>query len=398
MLPKRTPVALGAIGLAAATLLAGARAPVSGPAVLEVRVVARGPDAAAPSDGPLHARAGEPVELAAIARIRPAPKAKPIWVGPAGLDAAVVRGKRVAVAAAPPAGALVRWLKVEPVMLHVGEPGPSPGFAGYCNAILGGPHHGKWIGMDHVSYVETAVAGDAWTRAADAHPTEALYDIHEGLGTMRFKASLSFDGGATWASSPGAESRDRNGIRADVTRVSFREADDFTGWLTALFNVPEIFGSVEAQAERFIGADCADVIVSAARAGGHTKVKYTYVEGLWKYAAAPLPAAREIELSPGGAVSPAGLRWGTDVRRGDIVPISYRAPDHSYGVRHWPHVGVLYADASDPDGPLHGAPDGIFDGHDLLLHMSHPELTIAPLREQGPATIALLRWKKGFVP
>ncbi|HEV8325309.1 MAG TPA: hypothetical protein VG389_27105, partial [Myxococcota bacterium] len=398
--------ALVLLVLLGAGLAAGAGAAAAGaPAILAVRVVARAaePGAPAASDAPLQARLDTRVDLYVLALVRAGAGGgggrrggtgkggARRWVGPPELGTAVVRGKKVAVApwdaAALGPAPRIRWARVEPRLDHEGAPGPTPGFSGYCNAMLGGPHHGKWLGLDRIAYFETPIAGadDRWTLAADAHPTEARGDVHGGLGTMRFAAALSADDGATWVSSPGAATVDRNGIRDEVTRVSYRETDDLAGWLTSLFNVPEVFGSVEAQAERYVGADCADVIVAAVRARGHRAVRYTFVDGLWKYTR---PVAPELSLSADGRLAPVApadartapaLRWGADVRRGDLVPIRYDGPADAYGGRHWPHVGVLYRDASDPAGPAHGGPDGVLDGFDLLLHMTHPALAVEEL-------------------
>src|SRR5207253_2090875 len=96
----------------------------------------------------------------------------------------------------------------------------------------------------------------------DARPSDPRLDDHGGLGAMRLAATITPPGGRRGASTPGAADRDGPGIADRVFRYTFRSGDDFLGWLTSYFNVPYLFGSAghyeKAQAERYVGADCAD--------------------------------------------------------------------------------------------------------------------------------------------
>ena len=79
-------------------------------------------------------------------------------------------------------------------------------------------------------------------------------------------------------------------------------------------------------------------------------------------------------------------------RAGDIVRIDYGGSLTGTTPRSWDHVGLLWRDRSDPDGPAAGGPDGALDGFDLIVHMGHPRLEVEPLSAQSPARIDVLRW------
>jgi hypothetical protein len=286
-----------------------------------------------------------------------------------------------------------RWYKVEPYAWRQGGVPAANGAdtAYYTNVVSGGAEHGKWLGYDTVTYFETPLAPAARGpasrhRVADAVPTRAEDDVYGGLGTMRFKVVV--DGVA----SPGAEAVDRYGILPSVHRVSIRRDDTTVGWLTSFFLVPEVFGSAgpgkNHQTERFVGADCADVLVGARRRQGGARVDYTSVAGLPSFAT---PVAATFELDEHGALV-AGDR-ATGVRAGDIVRIDYAGAYAGMTARSWDHVALVYEDRSDPAGPSAGAADGILDAFDLVVHMGHPRLVVEPLAAQLPAKLDVLRWR-----
>ena len=79
------------------------------------------------------------------------------------------------------------------------------------------------------------------------------------------------------------------------------------------------------------------------------------------------------------------LRWGREVRPGDIVLIDYVG--FSDLPRPWDHVGVLARD----DG------DGSLDADDVLYHMGlETGLTVEPLRAQGAVRLQLLRLRDRY--
>ncbi|MCA9635654.1 MAG: hypothetical protein KC420_06440, partial [Myxococcales bacterium] len=72
--------------------------------------------------------------------------------------------------------ATLRWRRIEARMEHVDTPPPNPGIAIYANAVVFGPHHGRWIGHDAIEYVDTPLSDgdDRWSIAVrDATPSDA---------------------------------------------------------------------------------------------------------------------------------------------------------------------------------------------------------------------------------
>src|SRR5205085_2121286 len=140
--------------------------------------------------------------------------------------------------------------------------------------------------------------------------------------------------------------------------------DDFLGWLTSYFNVPYLFGSAgegaRNQAERYLGADCADVLVAALRRSG-ARLSYSSVSGLVDQLR---PVAGPVVVAPcdGPACAAAAgprLRFGADVRPGDLLALDYvGAADLP---RSWDHIGALIEDRG-PDG----TPDGVLGPEDLF--------------------------------
>ncbi|MBI2898356.1 MAG: hypothetical protein HYY06_32700 [Deltaproteobacteria bacterium] len=329
-------------------------------------------------DGFVSARAGEAVELAVLVRAGRSWYGEPsrAWLG----------GVPVSVRPLGELGATrVTWARVEPWMGRDGVP--------YSNAVLLGPQHGQWRGYDRIAYFETPVGGAGPTRVvSDARPTISDLDVHSGLGTMRWTATVMTPGGAVRA--PGADSAGDTGIDPAVMRVSFRARDDFVGWLTSYFNVPAVFASAgpgnRHQTDRYVGTDCADALIGALRAARVRGVAYTSVSGLGRYAAS---VTATLRLRPDGRIiteqdeTAVTLRHGADVREGDVVILDYVG--FAGLPRSWDHVGVL--------GPDDG--DGLFDADDLLYHMGLLEgLALEPLRAQGHVRLRVLRLRPRYLP
>jgi hypothetical protein len=284
----------------------------------------------------------------------------------------------------------IAWSAVEPHPHHVKLPPPNPDNPAYSNAVLFGPNHGRWRGYDRIEYHETPLLKEVsgsltLDRVAPSHPK---VNVHGGLGTMRFKVSIVLDGRTL--STPGAEATGPRGLSPAVAQVSFREADDLVGWLTAYFNVPNVFGSggdgATHQTELFQGADCADVIIGALRLAG-ARVAYTSVLGLRAYTR---PVTSRLLLdetgihevaSGGGRGQRVRLRFGDEVRRGDIMLIDYVGFTDS--PRGWDHVAVVGRDLGKT---------GELDPEDVVLHMGYLYgLTAVPARSEGPALVQFLR-------
>ncbi len=267
----------------------------------------------------------------------------------------------------------VAWRAVEPRPQHVTTAAPNASVPVYANAVVLGPDHGKWIGFDRLEYFETALAGGGTSRivrAALPSPgallasTAPRAEPFVGLGVMHLAATVRL--GDVTASTPGAEDAPDGTLAARVFRYSFRSGDDFLGWLTSYFNVPYLFGSAgkgaRAQAERYVGADCADVLVAALRRTGR-RLDYTSVGDL-------------VDALP----RPSG-----PVRAGDLYALDYVG--FADLPRSWDHIVALVEDRG-PDGK----PDGKPGPEDLVIDTGNADgLKVAPLAEQGDVRIMVLR-------
>jgi hypothetical protein len=288
----------------------------------------------------------------------------------------------------PLAGADVTWSAIEPHGFRTSRATNGTQSNFYSNVSTEPRTFGQWLGYDRIDYFERALAAERPILPARIDDAEGVQ--LPGLGTLRFQATVVLADGTRLAS-PGLEAIDTYGISPAVHRVSIRNGDDFLGWLTSYLLVPEVFGSAgpgsSHQTERFTGADCADVLVGAARRWGRTDLAYTNVAGLPAYTTR-VAAATELD-DRGQPEHPI-----TGVRRGDLIRIDYGGVLRHHTPRDWDHVVALWEDRSDPEGPSRGGPDGKLDGFDLVIHMGHPRLVIEPLSAQAPATVDVLRWRE----
>jgi hypothetical protein len=285
----------------------------------------------------------------------------------------------------------IRWQRVEPRMQHVETRAPNPGIDIYANAVVFGPKHGAWIGFDTLEYAEYAApAGDdRWTlEVRDARPSDAALlagrdPADRDLGTARLAATIVAPGAEPRAT-PGAASVERGAISDRVFRYSVRRGDDLVGWLTAYFNVPYVFGSAgvgaRSQAERFVGTDCADLIVAALRRSDRPDLAYSSVGGL----------VRELHRAGEPLDVPAADGAGSGYKPvpGDILALGYLGASEL--PRAWDHIVVLIADRG-PDG----AADGRLGPEDLVADIGDGRgLKFARLGDQGPVRVAPLRARK----
>jgi hypothetical protein len=337
------------------------------------------------TDAPTEARLAQKAELAVVVV-----DGRKVLV-PKGVEAIKLAGRKIAgKQLAPLVAKNVRWSTVEPHGFRdsTAKNGATSEF--YSNVSTEAKSFGRWLGYDTIDYFEHVFVerGDPII-AAEINPSEAGAVQVPGLGTLRFKAEVELATGTKLAS-PGAEAVDTFGILPAVHRVSIRASDDFLGWLGAYLLVPEVFGSAgpgkNHQTERFVGADCADVIIGAKRRAG-SKLAYTNVAGLPAFAK---QVAAAVELDDRG-MPPTEI---SGVKPGDLIRIDYGGVLRGHTPRNWDHVAALWEDRSDPKGPLKGAADGKLDGFDLVIHVGHPRLKIEPLSGQSPATIDVLRWSK----
>ena len=339
------------------------------------------------TDAATEARADQHAELAAIVvghRGR-----RRVVLAPAGIARVTLGGQPTQ---AEDAGELrVQWSTVEPhgFRTTAAKNGATSEF--YSNVSTEPRTFGHWLGYDQIDYFERVLQPWGAPARIDAQVSSGEDGAQQvpGLGTVRMKVEVELAGQRL--ASPGAEATDSFGALPTVHRVSVRRGDDFLGWLSSYLLVPEVFGSAGGgrnhQTERYTGADCADVLVGAIRRAGRTDLAYTNVAGLPDYARV---IAGPTELDDHG--QPARPIPG--VHEGDLIRIDYGGALRHHTPRDWDHVAALWEDRSDPDGPLHGGPDGQLDGFDLVIHMGHPRLLIEPLARQAPATIDVLRFRQ----
>jgi hypothetical protein len=291
-----------------------------------------------------------------------------------------------------PPDATVRWLRVVPRMSPRVPSGRTAGHRIYSNSTMFGPDHGRWLGYDRIEYEAEPLAASPAARIAGGRLviTAAGPSRHGGLGTIWIAAAATLPGGRV-VRTPDETTVDAAGLRPEVMRVGFRDDDTFVGWLGTYFGVPYVFGSTGAQADRYAGVDCADAMVGALRAAGRRGVGYTSVSGLASIAQA---VSGPLRLLPDGrlvddAERDAALRWGADVRRGDLVAMNFTDDPDGALPRAWDHVAALVG-----DGGAGAAPDGLLDGADLVRHMATSGLAEEPLRNLGHIGLRLWRWRR----
>ena len=270
----------------------------------------------------------------------------------------------------------VRWRRTEPQMEHVDTPPPNKNISVYANAVVFGPSHGSWIGYDKIEYFDTDLddTGPTLTvhdaRPSDDELAEKRPPEQRGLGVMRVQATV-------------------NGVTTAPLRYTYRSGDGFLGWLTSFYNVPYLFGSagkgVKNQAELYLGADCADILVAALRRAGWKKLEYSSVADLVD-ALHPVGKPTIVKPCQAGVCEATDVRYGKAVRPGDMLALDYIGAESDLP-REWDHIVVLIEDR----GPG-GVPDGLLGPEDLVADSGSAEgLKQAPLGEQGLVRVAVLR-------
>jgi hypothetical protein len=302
----------------------------------------------------------------------------------------------------------VSWRRVEPRMQHVSTRSPNADVKVYANAVVFGPKHGTWIGFDKLEYFETPLEGASGPslRVRDARPSKESGlerdDATLALGTMRLAATVRAGSPtqSTARSTPGASDAPDGQIADRVFRYSFRSGDGFLGWLTTWFNVPYLFGSAgkgaRNQAARYVGGDCADVLVAAIRRATPAKKRLLefssvadLVDELPRVSGPAVIAPRCQPNDPCGDLPQEpqglGLRFGRDVRPGDLLALDYVGAEEL--PRPWDHIVVVVEDRG-PDGK----PDGLLGPEDLVADSGDAAgLKFAPLAQQGRVRVAVLR-------
>jgi len=234
---------------------------------------------------------------------------------------------------------------------------------------------------EKVKYKETPFKKDAWVIEADVDPTFLV--PQKGKGTMRFKAKISYN--SKMVSSPGAESYGKTGIKENVPRISVRgnTGIPIVDWGYSFMNQPYIWGSESPtgkdenhQSERYIGADCADLVVAAARKAGH-KIKYGGSHNL-----SPNDARRDTEF-----ISREPVLYTDGVYRKNGKPVKINQENVKIGdiVLYNRHVGILTKDLS---------PVGILSSKDLVLHTLFKEPMEEPISQAYSPKFSIVRFNK----
>jgi cell wall-associated NlpC family hydrolase len=282
---------------------------------------------------------------------------------------------------------------------------------------------GKYFSWAKINYVEHSFAS-GWFAWADVTPhreeihepriirdkTGRIIDYDSSMmypntafddrtGTMRYKVQIVFKGDTF--SSPGSESVAYYGITDKVHRISKRRDNTLVGFATSFMNLPYIYGSAgdgyNHQADRYVGADCADLVTFAYRRylkhkgfsiGG---IYYTRGRDLVKFGKVIVPLGKISRSSTGfyqmdGEPIPYGEGG---VKDGDVVLI-YSTPESDYP---W-HVAMLVGDRSSSQGPDRGEANGVFDIHDLCIHTLCAPPVIQPVSWGDNLVIVRLRYNE----
>lgn len=309
----------------------------------------------------------------------------------------------------------IAWYKIEPEMYHLdghGHDPANPEFLWYANAgAPDGRTDRQPLSVDKINYRENpiAVENNKWAISADAHPMDSEYDIHEGLGTMRYCVAIDYkdaNEARKRLKSPSMERYANNGISNEVWRITVQQDTSYLGYLTGYFNVPGVFGSYPAQVDNYTGVDCADLVVGGWNKYKKKSIPYTNVTGL-RYSLVANGLMKLILADHyydfkgiiyanyarglGRPVEQKAIKINqANVHQGDIVLFNYNSEKTD---RSWDHVGVLFADSSET-----GEPNGILDGYDLILHCGPAEPRINQFAYEGFVSpdevtrFAIVRW------
>lgn len=249
----------------------------------------------------------------------------------------------------------------------------------YNNANpLGTPDAYAWRGIEPIDYYRIEIPSIRGERTFDPisvlpgtiQKIKAWFErdgdmyqadfYHETVGTFWFQVEADVDGKPM--RSFGIEDLTPKGISPRVFRLSIRESDGYLGWVTSLYNIPGVFGSVLYQSRNYIGADCADLLMSAWSKWRRRRLDKNYnVQML-------LTKFRQIKAFQIDSGTPdTEIKWNTVVKEGDLIAVRYG----DYGNK-FHHIGALYKDANA---------NGILDSEDLILHAGPEPLHLSTLKE-----------------
>lgn len=250
-----------------------------------------------------------------------------------------------------------------------------------CRACSGGEHDcTKYRGIysrtyegdgwDTIEYNQTG-AGSDWeiTESSSTPAGTRRYRISEFTynGTTVYssgKANTSNNSNLEWSGPDDAYDR---GIKNTVTRI-VRKSNVTSNYIKHIESyklVPWIYGSTDGQVDNYIGFDCAELVVGAARQAGNS-VSYTTASGL-KASRPPIGADDEPYYLDSDTIKrrsdgePVPFQIGTDIEIGDLMIFDWHG-DGSYT-----HSAVLYSGS------------GTLDGSATLIYAGHSGVTTSSL-------------------
>lgn len=276
-----------------------------------------------------------------------------------------LKGQHVNLKVVPIEGTQIRWYQIIPNISKTYKNANHPWE----------PDAYQWVGFGKIDYeqVEIETFRNQWEISFSRSPVKGSFDsayFQEQVGSFWFQVEIEKEGKII-AKSAGLERNDSRGISPEVFRVSFRVGEDFLGHLSSFFNVPGIFGSTTYQSSHYIGADCADVLMSAYSRWKNIELKKDYNVGK---VIGEFKKITELDIKQG--IPSKSLVWEKNIFPGNFLAVRYS------GAKQYQHIGVLYQDANnngildEEDWVIHAGPlplhlstlkEGTFDGHLILL-------------------------------
>jgi cell wall-associated NlpC family hydrolase len=290
-------------------------------------------------------------------------------------DALVIDGKRFDRDALKPMRDLPGW---ERILWYKVESGRKS----YMNTKK---NPGWWADIAYVESLESA--GRQTLRDVDVSPVLRKGVTWKGraVGTMRYRVAVEFPGFSL--STPGVPAEAKGGTCPGVRRVSRRggTGTPAVDHAMSLANLPYIWGSASVdaggngkkhQAELFVGADCADLVIAAWHMSGASAIPYRAVIPLIN-AYDDTPFAVAVSHSKNGFFFSApgkAIAFGAaGVRPGAAVLWRF-GPGGAKG-----HAAILVAD----DGP-DGMPNGVLDESDWVFHTRWDTPALARIKDALP--------------
>lgn len=243
-----------------------------------------------------------------------------------------------------------------------------------------GPENRGWWAP--IQYVETFL-DTGWVIPCDVRPT-ILKGGGANLGTMHYRLEVIMAGETL--RTPGKDAVDKRGVLRGVHRISIARDSSLVGMAFAWFNLPYIWASASLrdqdppeahQAEQFVGADCADLMIAVLR-------RWTGID---------LPYRNSAAFHEGGALDRYLITLYQGVRpdsqgifrdkNGKPIPVSPDGIQPGDFLVYSRHVALFSKDTP---------PLGLLDNSDLHIHTCNGEVTEDALQEGFAPPFDIRRW------